>query len=137
MKTLRFLDKDGKQVTEITFPEGIYKVSTEGVVTFTRTAGYKGDLPSVDYVVSTVSGLTAQAKIHLVNEFKEQPVEPTPDAPKPSEPVVEKPSEPGKKVEAKTGHESTSANPAELAGLFAVVAAGAAATLAARRRRES
>ncbi len=33
---------------------------------------------------------TAQAKIHLVNEFKEQPVEPTPDAPKPSEPVVEK-----------------------------------------------
>lgn len=137
VKTLRFLDKDGKQVTEIAFPEGVYKVSTEGVVTFTRTAGYKGDLPSVDYVVSTVSGLTAQAKIHLVNEFKEQPVEPTPDAPKPSEPVVEKPSEPGKKVEAKTGHESTSANPAELAGLFAVVAAGAAATLAARRRRES
>jgi hypothetical protein len=137
VKTLRFLDKDGKQVTEITFPEGVYKVSAEGVVTFTRTAGYKGDLPSVDYVVSTVSGLTAQAKIHLVNEFKEQPVEPTPDAPKPSEPVVEKPSEPGKKVEAKTGHESTSANPAELAGLFAVVAAGAAATLAARRRRES
>ena len=137
VKTLRFLDKDGKQVTEITFPEGIYKVSTEGVVTFTRTAGYKGDLPSVDYVVSTVSGLTAQAKIHLVNEFKEQPVEPTPDAPKPSESVVEKPSEPGKKVEAKTGHESTSANPAELAGLFAVVAAGAAATLATRRRRES
>jgi hypothetical protein len=137
VKTLRFLDKDGRQVTEIAFPEGVYKVSAEGVVTFTRTAGYKGDLPSVDYVVSTVSGLTAQAKIHLVNEFKEQPVEPTPDAPKPSEPVVEKPSEPGKKVEAKTGHESTSANPAELAGLFAVVAAGAAATLAARRRRES
>lgn len=137
VKTLRFLDKDGKQVTEIAFPEGVYKVSAEGVVTFTRTAGYKGDLPSVDYVVSTVSGLTAQAKIHLVNEFKEQPVEPTPDAPKPSEPVVEKPSEPGKKVEAKTGHESTSTNPAELAGLFAVVAAGAAATLTARRRRES
>lgn len=137
VKTLRFLDKDGKQVTEIAFPEGVYKVSAEGVVTFTRTAGYKGDLPSVDYVVSTVSGLTAQAKIHLVNEFKEQPVEPTPDAPKPSEPVVEKPSEPGKKVEAKTGHESTSANPAELAGLFAIVAAGTAATLAARRRRES
>lgn len=129
VKTLRFLDKDGKQVTEIAFPEGVYKVSAEGVVTFTRTAGYKGDLPSVDYVVSTVSGLTAQAKIHLVNEFKEQPVEPTPDAPKPSEP--------GKKVEAKTGHESTSANPAELAGLFAIVAAGTAATLAARRRRES
>lgn len=137
VKTLRFLDKDGKQVTEIAFPEGVYKVSAEGVVTFTRTAGYKGDLPSVDYVVSTVSGLTAQAKIHLVNEFKEQPVEPTPDAPKPSEPVVEKPSEPGKKVEAKTGHESTSTNPAELAGLFAVVTAGAAATLATRRRRES
>lgn len=137
VKTLRFLDKDGKQVTEIDFPEGVYKVSAEGVVTFTRTAGYKGDLPSVDYVVSTVSGLTAQAKIHLVNEFKEQPVEPTPDAPKPSEPVVEKPSEPGKKVEAKTGHESTSTNPAELAGLFAVVTAGAAATLATRRRRES
>lgn len=137
VKTLRFLDKDGKQVTEIAFPEGVYKVSADGVVTFTRTAGYKGELPSVDYVVSTVSGLTAQAKIHLVNEFKEQPVEPTPDAPKPSEPVVEKPSEPGKKVEAKTGHESTSTNPAELAGLFAVVAAGAAATLAARRRRES
>ena len=129
VKTLRFLDKDGKQVTEIDFPEGVYKVSAEGVVTFTRTAGYKGDLPSVDYVVSTVSGLTAQAKIHLVNEFKEQPVEPTPDAPKPSEP--------GKKVEAKTGHESTSTNPAELAGLFAVVTAGAAATLATRRRRES
>lgn len=137
VKTLRFLDKDGKQVTEIAFPEGVYKVSADGVVTFTRTAGYKGELPSVDYVVSTVSGLTAQAKIHLVNEFKEQPVEPTPDAPKPSEPVVEKPSEPGKKVEAKTGHESTSTNPAELAGLFAVVAAGAAATLAARCRRES
>lgn len=137
VKTLRFLDKDGKQVTEIDFPEGVYKVSAEGVVTFTRTAGYKGDLPSVDYVVSTVSGLTAQAKIHLVNEFKEQPVEPTPDAPKPSEPVVEKPSEHGKKVEAKTGHESTSTNPAELAGLFAVVTAGAAATLATRRRRES
>ena len=137
VKTLRFLDKDGKQVTEIAFPEGVYKVSAEGVVTFTRTAGYKGGLPSVDYVVSTVSGLTAQAKIHLVNDFKEQPVEPTPDAPKPSEPVVEKPSEPGKKVEAKTGHESTSANPATLAGLFAVVAAGTAATITARRRSES
>lgn len=137
VKTLRFLDKDGRQVTEIAFPEGVYKVSAEGVVTFTRTAGYKGDLPSVDYVVSTVSGLTAQAKIHLVNDFKEQPVEPTPDAPKPSEPVVEKPSEPGKKVEAKTGHESTSANPAALAGLFAVVAAGTAATITARRRSES
>jgi hypothetical protein len=137
VKTLRFLDKDGRQVTEIAFPEGVYKVSAEGVVTFTRTAGYKGGLPSVDYVVSTVSGLTAQAKIHLVNDFKEQPVEPTPDAPKPSEPVVEKPSEPGKKVEAKTGHESTSANPAALAGLFAVVAAGTAATITARRRSES
>lgn len=129
VKTIRFLDEKGNPVTERSFPEGTYKVDENGTVTFTRTAGYKGDLPSVDYVISTVSGQTTQAKITLINEFKEQPVEPTPtpEAPKPSEPVVEKPSEPAKLVEAKTGHETAdpAVNPAALGGMLMVVAAGA------------
>lgn len=142
VKTIRFLDEKGNPVTERSFPEGTYKVDENGTVTFTRTAGYKGDLPSVDYVISTVSGQTAQAKITLINEFKEQPVEPTPtpEAPKPSEPVVEKPSEPGKLVEAKTGHTADPAvNPAALGGMLMVVAAGAgvAVSRAARKRDDS
>lgn len=139
IKTIRFLDEKGNQVTERSFPEGTYKVDENGTVTFTRTAGYKGDLPSVDYVISTVSGQTAQAKITLINEFKEQPVEPTPtpEAPKPSEPVVEKPSEPAKLVEAKTGHETAdpAVNPAALGGMLMVVAAGAGATIARTVRK--
>lgn len=140
VKTIRFLDEKGNQVTERSFPEGTYKVDENGTVTFTRTAGYKGDLPSVDYVISTVSGQTAQAKITLINEFKEQPVEPTPtpEAPKPSEPVVEKPSEPSKLVEAKTGHTSDPAvNPAALGGMLMVVAAGAGATIARTVRKRN
>lgn len=142
VKTIRFLDEKGNPVTERSFPEGTYKVDENGTVTFTRTAGYKGDLPSVDYVISTVSGQTAQAKITLINEFKEQPVEPTPtpEAPKPSEPVVEKPSEPAKLVEAKTGHETAdpAVNPAALGGMLMVVAAGAgvAVSRAARKRND-
>lgn len=140
VKTIRFLDEKGNQVTERSFPEGTYKVDENGTVTFTRTAGYKGDLPSVDYVISTVSGQTAQAKITLINEFKEQPVEPTPtpEAPKPSDPVVEKPSEPSKLVEAKTGHTSDPAvNPAALGGMLMVVAAGAGATIARTVRKRN
>lgn len=140
VKTIRFLDEKGNPVTERSFPEGTYKVDENGTVTFTRTAGYKGDLPSVDYVISTVSGQTAQAKITLINEFKEQPVEPTPtpEAPKPSEPVVEKPSEPSKLVEAKTGHTSDPAvNPATLGGMLMVVAAGAGATIARTVRKRN
>lgn len=140
VKTIRFLDEKGNPVTERSFPEGTYKVDENGTVTFTRTAGYKGDLPSVDYVISTVSGQTAQAKITLINEFKEQPVEPTPtpEAPKPSEPVVEKPSEPSKLVEAKTGHTSDPAvNPAALGGMLMVVAAGAGATIARTVRKRN
>ena len=140
VKTIRFLDEKGNPVTERSFPEGTYKVDENGTVTFTRTAGYKGDLPSVDYVISTVSGQTAQAKITLINEFKEQPVEPTPtpEAPKPSEPVVEKPSEPAKLVEAKTGHTSDPAvNPAALGGMLMVVAAGAGATIARTVRKRN
>lgn len=140
VKTIRFLDEKGNPVTERSFPEGTYKVDENGTVTFTRTAGYKGDLPSVDYVISTVSGQTAQAKITLINEFKEQPVEPTPtpEAPKPSEPVVEKPSEPAKLVEAKTGHTSGPAvNPAALGGMLMVVAAGAGATIARTVRKRN
>lgn len=140
VKTIRFLDEKGNQVTERSFPEGTYKVDENGTVTFTRTAGYKGDLPSVDYVISTVSGQTTQAKITLINEFKEQPVEPTPtpEAPKPSEPVVEKPSEPSKLVEAKTGHTSDPAvNPAALGGMLMVVAAGAGATIARTVRKRN
>lgn len=140
VKTIRFLDEKGNPVTERSFPEGTYKVDENGTVTFTRTAGYKGDLPSVDYVISTVSGQTAQAKITLINEFKEQPVEPTPtpEAPKPSEPVVEKPSEPVKLVEAKTGHTSDPAvNPAALGGMLMVVAAGAGATIARTVRKRN
>ena len=142
VKTIRFLDEKGNPVTERSFPEGTYKVDENGTVTFTRTAGYKGDLPSVEYVISTVSGQTAQAKITLINEFKEQPVEPTPtpEAPKPSEPVVEKPSEPAKLVEAKTGHETAdpAVNPAALGGMLMVVAAGAgvAVSRAARKRND-
>lgn len=140
VKTIRFLDEKGNPVTERSFPEGTYKVDENGTVTFTRTADYKGDLPSVDYVISTVSGQTAQAKITLINEFKEQPVEPTPtlEAPKPSEPVVEKPSEPSKLVEAKTGHTSDPAvNPAALGGMLMVVAAGAGATIARTVRKRN
>lgn len=138
VKTIRFLDEKGNPVTERSFPEGTYKVDENGTVTFTRTAGYKGDLPSVDYVISTVSGQTAQAKITLINEFKEQPVEPTPEAPKPSEPVVEKPSEPSKLVEAKTGHTADPAvNPAALGGMLMVVAAGAGATIARTVRKRN
>lgn len=141
VKTIRFLDEKGNPVTERSFPEGTYKVDENGTVTFTRTAGYKGDLPSVDYVISTVSGQTAQAKITLINEFKEQPIEPTPEAPKPSEPVVEKPSEPAKLVEAKTGHDTAdpAVNPAALGGMLMVVAAGAgvAVSRAARKRDDS
>lgn len=140
VKTIRFLDEKGNPVTERSFPEGTYKVDENGTVTFTRTAGYKGDLPSVDYVISTVSGQTAQAKITLINEFKEQPVEPTPtpEAPKPSEPVVEKPSEPSKLVEAKTGHTSDPAvNPAALGGMLMVVAAGAGATIVRTVRKRN
>lgn len=141
VKTIRFLDEKGNPVTERSFPEGTYKVDENGTVTFTRTAGYKGDLPSVDYVISTVSGQTAQAKITLINEFKEQPVEPTPtpEAPKPSEPVVEKPSEPSKLVEAKTGHETAdpAVNPAALGGMLMVVAAGAGATIARTVRKRN
>lgn len=140
VKTIRFLDEKGNPVTERSFPEGTYKVDENGTVTFTRTAGYKGDLPSVDYVISTVSGQTTQAKITLINEFKEQPVEPTPtpEAPKPSEPVVEKPSEPSKLVEAKTGHTSDPAvNPAALGGMLMVVAAGAGATIARTVRKRN
>ena len=141
VKTIRFLDEKGNQVTERSFPEGTYKVDENGTVTFTRTAGYKGDLPSVDYVISTVSGQTAQAKITLINEFKEQPVEPTPtpEAPKPSEPVVEKPSEPAKLVEAKTGHDTAdpAVNPAALGGMLMVVAAGAGATIARTVRKRN
>lgn len=140
VKTIRFLDEKGNPVTERSFPEGTYKVDENGTVTFTRTAGYKGDLPSVDYVISTVSGQTAQAKITLINEFKEQPVEPTPtpEAPKPSEPVVEKPSEPSKLVEAKTGHTSDPAvNPAALGGMLMVVAAGAGATITRTVRKRN
>lgn len=140
VKTIRFLDEKGNPVTERSFPEGTYKVDENGTVTFTRTAGYKGDLPSVDYVISTVSGQTAQAKITLINEFKEQPVEPTPtpEAPKPSEPVVEKPSEPSKLVEAKTGHTSDPAvNPAALGGMLMVVAAGAGGTIARTVRKRN
>lgn len=140
VKTIRFLDEKGNPVTERSFPEGTYKVDENGTVTFTRTAGYKGDLPSVEYVISTVSGQTAQAKITLINEFKEQPVEPTPtpEAPKPSEPVVEKPSEPVKLVEAKTGHTSDPAvNPAALGGMLMVVAAGAGATIARTVRKRN
>lgn len=140
VKTIRFLDEKGNPVTERSFPEGTYKVDENGTVTFTRTAGYKGDLPSVDYVISTVSGQTAQAKITLINEFKEQPVEPTPtpEAPKPSESVVEKPSEPSKLVEAKTGHTSDPAvNPAALGGMLMVVAAGAGATIARTVRKRN
>ena len=140
VKTIRFLDEKGNPVTERSFPEGTYKVDENGTVTFTRTAAFKGDLPSVDYVISTVSGQTAQAKITLINEFKEQPVEPTPtpEAPKPSEPVVEKPSEPSKLVEAKTGHTSDPAvNPAALGGMLMVVAAGAGATIARTVRKRN
>lgn len=141
VKTIRFLDEKGNPVTERSFPEGTYKVDENGTVTFTRTAGYKGDLPSVDYVISTVSGQTAQAKITLINEFKEQPVEPTPtpEAPKPSEPVVEKPSEPSKLVEAKTGHDTAdpAVNPAALGGMLMVVAAGAGATIARTVRKRN
>lgn len=140
VKTIRFLDEKGNPVTERSFPEGTYKVDENGTVTFTRTAGFKGELPSVDYVISTVSGQTAQAKITLINEFKEQPVEPTPtpEAPKPSEPVVEKPSEPSKLVEAKTGHTSDPAvNPAALGGMLMVVAAGAGATIARTVRKRN
>lgn len=140
VKTIRFLDEKGNPVTERSFPEGTYKVDENGTVTFTRTAGFKGELPSVDYVISTVSGQTAQAKITLINEFKEQPVEPTPtpEAPKPSEPVVEKPSEPVKLVEAKTGHTSDPAvNPAALGGMLMVVAAGAGATIARTVRKRN
>ena len=141
VKTIRFLDEKGNPVTERSFPEGTYKVDENGTVTFTRTAGYKGDLPSVDYVISTVSGQTTQAKITLINEFKEQPVEPTPtpEAPKPSEPVVEKPSEPAKLVEAKTGHETAdpAVNPAALGGMLMVVAAGAGATIARTVRKRN
>lgn len=141
VKTIRFLDEKGNPVTERSFPEGTYKVDENGTVTFTRTAGYKGDLPSVDYVISTVSGQTTQAKITLINEFKEQPVEPTPtpEAPKPSEPVVEKPSEPSKLVEAKTGHETAdpAVNPAALGGMLMVVAAGAGATIARTVRKRN
>ena len=132
VKTIRFLDEKGNPVTERSFPEGTYKVDENGTVTFTRTAGYKGDLPSVDYVISTVSGQTAQAKITLINEFKEQPVEPTPEAPKPSEP--------SKLVEAKTGHTADPVvNPAALGGMLMVVAAGAgvAVSRAARKRDDS
>lgn len=133
MKTLRFLDENGKPVTERSFPEGTYRVDENGVVTFTRTAGYKGDLPSVKYTVSTVSGLSAQAEISLTNVFKEVPVEP--EAPKPAEPVVEKPAEPVKKVEAKTGHDGgVSTSPVALGGMFAVVAAGGALALRSRKR---
>ena len=87
-----------------------------------------------------MSGQSAQAKITLINEFKEQPVEPTPtpEAPKPSEPVVEKPSEPSKLVEAKTGHTSDPAvNPAALGGMLMVVAAGAGATIARTVRKRN
>ena len=133
VKTLRFLDENGKPVTERTFPEGTYRVDENGVVTFTRTAGYKGDLPSVKYTVSTVSGLSTQAEISLTNVFKEVPVEP--EAPKPTEPVVEKPAEPVKKVEAKTGHDGgVSTSPVALGGMFAVVAAGGALALRSRKR---
>lgn len=133
VKTLRFLDENGKPVTERTFPEGTYRVDENGVVTFTRTAGYKGDLPSVKYMVSTVSGLSTQAEISLTNVFKEVPV--VPEAPKPTEPVVEKPAEPVKKVEAKTGHDGgVSTSPVALGGMFAVVAAGGALALRSRKR---
>lgn len=141
VKTIRFLDEKGNPVTERSFPEGTYKVDENGTVTFTRTAGFKGELPSVDYVISTVSGQTAQAKITLINEFKEQPVEPTPtpEAPKPSEPVVEKPSEPAKLVEAKTGHDTAdpAVNPAALGGMLMVVATGAGATIARTVRKRN
>jgi len=130
VKTLRFLDENGKPITERTFPEGTYRVDENGVVTFTRTAGYKGDLPSVKYTVSTVSGLSAQAEISLTNVFKD-----VPEAPKPAEPVVEKPAEPVKKVEAKTGHDGgVSTSPVALGGMFAVVAAGGALALRSRKR---
>lgn len=130
VKTLRFLDENGKPVTERSFPEGTYRVDENGVVTFTRTAGFKGDLPSVKYTVSTVSGLSAQAEISLTNVFKE-----VPEAPKPAEPVVEKPAEPVKKVEAKTGHDGgVSTSPVALGGMFAVVAAGGALALRSRKR---
>lgn len=133
VKTLRFLNENGKPVTERSFPEGTYRVDENGVVTFTRTAGFKGDLPSVKYTVSTVSGLSAQTEISLTNVFKEVPVEP--EAPKPAEPVVEKPAEPVKKVEAKTGHDGgVSTSPVALGGMFAVVAAGGALALRSRKR---
>ena len=133
VKTIRFLDEKGNPVTERSFPEGTYKVDENGTVTFTRTAGFKGDLPSVDYVISTVSGQTAQAKITLINEFKEQPVEPTPT------PEAPKPSEPAKLVEAKTGHETAdpAVNPAALGGMLMVVAAGAGATIARTVRKRN
>lgn len=135
VKTLRFLDENGKPVTERSFPEGTYRVDENGVITFTRTAGFKGDLPSVKYTVSTVSGLSAQAEISLTNVFKEVPVEP--EAPKPAEPIVEKPSEPVKKVEAKTGHDGgVSTSPVALGGMFAVVAAGGALALRSRKHSD-
>lgn len=135
VKTLRILDENGKPVTERTFPEGTYRVDENGVVTFTRTAGFKGDLPSVKYTVSTVSGLSTQAEISLTNVFKEVPVEP--EAPKPTEPVVEKPAEPVKKVEAKTGHDGgVSTSPVALGGMFAVVAAGGALALRSRKHSD-
>ena len=90
-------------------------------------------MPSVKYMVSTVSGLSTQAEISLTNVFKEVPVEP--EAPKPTEPVVEKPAEPVKKVEAKTGHDGgVSTSPVALGGMFAVVAAGGALALRSRKR---
>ena len=132
VKTLRFLDENGKPVTERSFPEGTYRVDENGVVTFTRTAGFKGDLPSVKYTVSTVSGLSAQAEISLTNVFKE-----VPEAPKPAEPVVEKPAEPVQKVEAKTGHDGgVSTSPVALGGMFAVVAAGGALALRSRKHSD-
>ena len=127
VKTLRFLDENGKPVTERTFPEGTYRVDENGVVTFTRTAGYKGDLPSVKYTVSTVSGLSTQAEISLTNVFKEVPVEPE----------TPKPAEPAQKVEAKTGHDGgVSTSPVALGGMFAVVAVGGALALRSRKHSD-
>ena len=132
-KTIRFQGEGGSWVTSRTFEgKGTYTVDENGVVKFLRAAGYTGELPEVTYQVSTVSGLSTQAVIHLEHKV-EPPV--TPEAPKPSEPVVEKPSEPAKPIQAKTGHsgESSNGSPLATAGLFAGILS-AFGSLALRRK---
>lgn len=128
-KTIRFQAEDGSWVTSRTFEgKGTYTVDENGVVKFLRVAGYTGELPEVTYQVSTVSGLSTQAVIHL-----EHKVEP-PVTPKPEEPKVEKPAEPVKQVEAKTGRD-TGNGVAGQAGLFAAIGAGLGALFLGKRRK--